>query len=233
MPSQTRSSETDASYEPSEYADEFDVDPASTLAMDAETVVARVACLTERVLLDAHLQVEVDRQARSEVIGALNKRKQELDGCPRGCDDPIIDRLVSTASIEIQHEDTTYHRTCIVPRSIKGREGVELVYHDTSETEEPEPPEPEAETQPKADAESDDDDDDQDEDGPAGQRPKKLYAKMKSTDGTMNLAGIRGWAGSELDLSPDETKNVLDTLENDGYVGQVEDGVYRAPPPGQ
>lgn len=229
MSPSTQQAESDESFEPSEYADEFSVDPARLLAKNEEMVLARIRGTVDPDLLDAYLQIEVDRHSRSDVIGAINKRKQELRECPRGCDSPIVDRLVSTSAVQIEHAVASHHRTCIVPRDIDGQCGLELVYHDTTEPQTAPSPEPEtasdAESESDAsDTEQESDDDDRDE--PVGQRPKKLYHKMRTTDGTMNKPGIVGWAGTQLGLSPDETEHVLQTLVNGGHVDEVDEGVY-------
>lgn len=250
MPS-TAQSGSGTAYEPSEYADEFSTDPAKDLSKNTETVVAIVNGTNDFDLLDAYLQVELDRQKRSDVIGAINERKQTVQTCPRGCDAPVMDRFETANGFQIKHQNAIQYKTCVtLAETEAGSKKMVVIFHDDPEEQvsnEPEDSpserEPPAETEPEssddaatepveaesddADADTDDDSEDTAADEPVGQRPKQLYHKMKTVDGSMNLAGIRGWAASELGLSPDETKHVVDSLESGGYIEEIEEGTYR------
>lgn len=246
MPSTAQRGDSDASYQPSDYADDFSEDPAKILAKNEETVIAVVKGTNDLDLLNAYLDVEASREARQNVIGALNERKQTVSTCPRECDAPVMDRFETREEFQIKHQNAVQHKTCVtLAETESGEEAMIVVFHDEPE---PEPdPEPTEEPPQEADDEVDDtdtgdeepaedddaeeaDDDELIEDEPVGQRPKALFHRMRQEDGTMNLAGIKGWCGNEFGISPDETKHVLDTLVNGDYVEEVEDGIYTCPP---
>lgn len=179
---------------------------------DVESAVERVQQVDSETVLDAILELEVGRRSgddRKSIVGAINQRKEEVEEqCPRGCDAPVLDRFETADAFQIKHQNAVQHKTCItLVERLDGGSSLVVVFHD-----EPGPTEDLGE--------------------PMGQSKKRLFHKMKSADGTMNLAGIKGWCSNELDLSPDEARLKIDTLENDGYIEEIDNGVYACPPRG-
>lgn len=205
-------------YEPSVYAGELPEDPGHILAKGTETAIARINGVNNPELLHAYLEVEIDREARQEVIGAINRRKQELQDCPR-CDLPVQDRFITDEPFQIKQQNAFYYSVCMVPTD----DGVIAVYHDepeetgqdTSEgAETPPEPEPEPETEER--------------DDPQSETAKRILDKLRASNEALSLAGLQGWAGTELDLSPDETELAVDTLVNGDYVTKADKGKYEA-----
>lgn len=239
MPStQTHGGETD--YEPSEYADDFNEDPAKILAKRKELLLKIIDGIQSEDLIKAVIEVEADRDSRAEIIGALNKRKQEIKSCPRGCSEPVIDRFQTADEFQIKHQNAVQYKTCIIPKS--DGSAVVVFHHEP----EPEPPtDAETDAEPAGDEEGepsevDDEaaeepsvdaseamgggDDERDAPDLEGHR-KSVYDRLDGT-GSMKLAGIKGWAATELDLSPDDVRALLDGLAADGHVEEIEDAVY-------
>lgn len=203
-------------YEPSEFADEFDVDPAYILAKGEEMAIARIRGITDLDLLQAFLKVEADRDARGDVIGAINQRKRELKTCPRGCDAPIHRRFETDEPCQVKHQNAVWHKTCIIPRD-DGE--LVIVLHD-----EPEPADDAGDQGEEADSAGDSEEPEgKPADRPTGRTPKRIFDKLDSGQ-PMTMAGLKGWAGSELGTAPDETEMAVDALVNSGYIEETDDG---------
>lgn len=66
-------------YEPSQYADEFDEDPARFLSFGKRFAFARVDGITDVDLLRAYADVEARRDRRRSVIKRINNRIVDLE----------------------------------------------------------------------------------------------------------------------------------------------------------
>lgn len=225
MPS-TQTHGAGKSYEPSKHADDWATDPAKILAKDEQTLKAIIRGLQDPDYIQAVIEVEIDRESRGEIIGLLNERQQQVRECPRGCESPVMERFKTGEEFQIKHQNATWHKTCV---TLTDDGEAIVVLHD-----EPEPePEPESrpvdagkDTEPVDEEDATDDADDDEPDGePESDTAKRLLDHIDS-ERSDTLAGIKGWAQNELNLSPDQTKHHLKSLENGGYIEETSDGVY-------
>lgn len=168
--------------------------------------------------------------------------KANRDDCPvPSCDEEVSLCLITTESTKLTTQNLTHERTCITPTTHDGEPAIYIVYH-----EELAPPADRLDT-PEYDSDPDPDEDSESDDAPRNDEDlvehineadlpdpddlegdtRTVYRRLVQVTVDGSPVDVTVLAGKLItdDISPSACEDIADSLIEDGYAIETEDGL--------